>query len=249
MIFTLPALILDKSQAKEIDLLVYLLTPKGKICAVAKGAQKSKKRFLNLLEDLTYVRAHLRKPQKGKGLILEGVDLIYLPESPRRDLKKFYFFSYIAETLTYTYPPFLRGEDFLFIVRFIEELDRSEISMQEKFFWNFKWLQICGLKPHLERCLSCGDSPRKIFYFSIPRGGILCHNCKEDSAKYLTFNQIDLLRKVVRIKTLEDLREAMSRVTLEEIKGVSSLMKQFFLFHFNWEPKSLKVMEESYALG
>ena len=70
MLFSLEACVLDKEKLGEIDYLVELLTPKGKIWAVAKGGQKSKKRFLNLLEELTFLRAHLRQPRKGNLPIL-----------------------------------------------------------------------------------------------------------------------------------------------------------------------------------
>lgn len=248
MLFTLPALILDKIQIKEIDYLVNLFTPRGKIKAIAKGAQKSKKRFLNLLEDLTYVRAHLRKPKKGEYLILEGVDLLFLLESPWRDLKKFYFFSYIAEVVSFTNPPFLRKEDFSFLVNFLKEIDLSNYSLEGKFFWEFKWLQICGLTPNLVHCVVCGSFPKKIFYFSIPKGGLLCFSCKDLSVTGLTLKQIDLLRKIVRIKKFEEARKFMTSLSLEERKGLYSLMENFFLFHFNWEPKSLKFLRERDAI-
>ncbi|MFN4131613.1 MAG: DNA repair protein RecO [Caldimicrobium sp.] len=248
MLFTLPALILDKIQIKEIDYLVTLFTPRGRIKAIAKGAQKSKKRFLNLLEDLTYLRAHLRKPKKGQYLILERVDLFYMLESPWRDLKRFYLFSYIAEVLSFTNPPFLRREDFNFVVELLKEMDETPFSFEDKFFWEFKWLQICGLSPYIDTCVNCGSSPKKIFYFSISKGGLLCFSCKDLSVTGLTFKQIDLLRKIGRIKKLKEAKEFMTSLSAEERKDLFSLIENFFLYHFNWEPKSLRVMRENNAL-
>lgn len=249
MLFTLPAIILDKGQFKEIDLLVTLFTPRGKIKVLAKGAQKSRRRFLNLLEDLNYVRVHLRKPKKGNFLILERLDLIYFPESPWENLGKFYFFSYIAETLLYTNPPFLKRGDFNFVVDFLKAIDKKTLSFEDKFFWEFKWLQICGFSPNLESCVECGVIPKKVFYFSIPRGGLLCYDCKDLSCEGLTLKQIEILRKIGKINKLEEFIQAMYLFSWEEKEKILYLMENFFLFHLNWEPKSLSIIKEYlYAL-
>lgn len=247
MIFTISGIIVDKVKIKEIDSLVTLFTPRGKIKVLAKGAQKSKRRFLNLLEELTYVRAHLRKPRKGYYLILEKVDLIYQLESPWKDLKKYLLLSYITETLNYTTPPFLRPKDFEIIVEFLKEVDGSENIYLNKFFWEFKWLQICGLTPHLESCINCGITPKKVSYFSISRGGFLCFRCRDLRDIPLSSNQIDLLRKMVRINNLKELKYELKTLKEEEKRGLFSLGEKFFLFHLDWEPKSLKVFKEKYG--
>ncbi|MFN3505696.1 MAG: DNA repair protein RecO [Caldimicrobium sp.] len=247
MLFTVSGIIVDKILVREIDLLVTLFTPRGKIKVIAKGAQKSKRRFLNLLEELNYVRAHLRKPRKGYYLILEKVDLLFQLESPWKDLKKYFLLSYITEILNYTTPPFLKGKDFEIIVEFLKEVDRSLDICLDKFFWEFKWLQICGLTPHFESCISCGVTPKKVCYFSISRGGFLCFRCKDLGDIPLSLNQIDLLRKIVRINKLKEVKIEMEKLKEEEKKGLFNLVEKFFLYHLNWEPKSLKVLKESYG--
>ncbi|MFN4196662.1 MAG: DNA repair protein RecO [Caldimicrobium sp.] len=247
MLFTISGIIVDKVKIKEIDSLVTLFTPRGKIKVIAKGAQKSKRRFLNLLEELTYVRAHLRKPWKGYYLILEKVDLLYQLESPWKDLKKYFLLSYITETLNYTSPPFLGAKDFEVIIEFFKEVDGSEDIYLNKFFWEFKWLQICGLTPHLESCISCGITPKKVSYFSISRGGFLCFNCRDPGDIPLSLKQIDLLRKMVRINKLKEFKDEINKLNEGEKRDLFSLGEKFFLFHLDWEPKSLEVLKEKYG--
>ncbi|MEZ0343892.1 MAG: DNA repair protein RecO [Caldimicrobium sp.] len=251
MLFSLPALVLDKEVRNEIDLLVIFLTPGGKIRALAKGAQKSRRRFLNLLEDLTYLKVHLRKPQKGKILILEGADLLYLPESLRWMPSKFYFFSYVSEILDFTSPEALKKSDFEWLINFIKFLDKKEpFNLNEaKIFFELKWLQICGLYPQVWECVSCGREPKRIYYFSVPSGGILCFSCKDSASYSLSLNQIDLLRKIVRIKELNEVETLMKGLSTTENSLLIRLVEEFFAYHFDWEPRSLRILKEEFLSG
>jgi len=244
VLFTLPALVLEKEKYQEIDLLVRFLTPRGKLRALAKGAQKSKRRFLNLLEPLTYLRIHIRKPKKGFFPILEGADLLYLPESPRENLKKFFFFSYLSEVLDYTAPEALKGEDFLFLVNFLKDLDKRELTIFDKLFFDLKWLKVCGVYPQVFQCVRCGREPKRFFYFSIREGGILCFNCKIEPIEALTFSQIDLLKKIVRIKGVDELLRNGEVFSEEDILKLCKMVEEFFIYHLDWEPKSLKILRE-----
>ena len=253
MLFSLPALVLDKEERNEIDLLVSLLTPGGKIRALAKGAQKSRRRFLNLLETLTYLRVHLRRPQKGKFLILEGADLLYLPESPRVDLSKFYLFSYLSEILDVTAPEAFKKGHFQWLVDFIKTLDKREAFNLNivKSFFELKWLEICGLYPQVSECVRCGKEPKRIYYFSISAGGMMCLSCKERSSYPLSLNQIDLLRKIVRIKELNEVETLMRGLSKTEESFLIRLIEEFFIYHLDWEPRSLRILKEEclYARG
>lgn len=247
MLFTLPALVLDKDKIEEIDYLVTLFTPRGKTRVLAKGAQKSFKRFLNLLEDLTYLRVHLRKPQRGKTFILEGADLLYLPESPRKEPLQFYFFSYLAEIIDFTTPFSLSKKSFFWITQYVKDLDTRRAGKLDKFFWEMKWLEICGLSPYVSGCVRCGMRPQRIFYFSIPQGGVLCLNCRDENVLILSHSQIDLLRKIGRIKTLKEMENLWERLLEEERRRLLDLSERFFLYHLDWEPRSLRTLKEHWV--
>lgn len=247
MLFTLPALVLDKDKIEEIDYLVTLFTPRGKTRVLAKGAQKSLKRFLNLLEDLTYLRVHLRKPQRGKIFILEGADLLYLPESPRKEPLKFYFFSYLAEVIDFTSPSSLSKDSFYWITEYVKDIDRRDAVKLDKFFWEMKWLEICGLSPYIYDCVRCGKRPQRMFYFSISQGGVLCLNCRDENVFILSPSQIDLLRKIGRIKTLKEMEILWEGLFEEERGQLLELSERFFLHHFDWEPRSLKLLKEHWV--
>lgn len=236
------ALVLDKRKANEIDFLVDLLTPQGRLRVLAKGAQKSRRRFLNLLEDLTYLRVHLRKPYKGIYPILESADLLFISEQCRVDLLKFYFFSYVAEILQETaYGP-LGLRDFHFLVRVLKEIDERPLKLVYKTFFEYHWLRIQGLKPYLESCVICGTQPKRIFYFHVPAGGVVCINCAPEGARILEREQIDLLRKLVRIDSLKSMEELSIEPLIKE--EVTNLIEEFFLYHLDIESKALPILKE-----
>lgn len=245
MLFTLQALVLDKDKVNEIDYLVELLTPKGRLRVLAKGAQKSKRRFLNLLEDLTLIRSHLRKPQRGKTLILESADPFYIPEGPRRDLVKFYFFSYLAETMKQTFYAPLGSEGFNFVVQYLKILDQEALQEGFKTIWEYMCLKLNGLEPYLEGCVRCGERPKRIFYFSPQAGGILCFQCRDERARPLEQIQIDLLRKIGRIKKAEEIFELLEALQSERGRGIQGLLEEFFLYHIDWEPRALRILKEA----
>ena len=166
MLFSLEACVLGKEKLGEIDYLVELLTPKGKIWAIAKGAQKSRKRFLNLLEDLTFLKVHLRRPQKGNLPVLEKVDLIFLSEAVRKDLKTYFFFSYIGEVLSKISYSGLSTDYFAFIKKLVKEVEAEGVPLLAKAYFEQKILLYLGLSPQWDSCGKCGRVPRRLAFLS-----------------------------------------------------------------------------------
>jgi len=70
-------LVLNRYEVGESDLLLVLLSPTlGRFSALAKGARRSRKRFVNVLEPFTLLRAHLRGGRKGLAPFLDQADLL-----------------------------------------------------------------------------------------------------------------------------------------------------------------------------
>jgi DNA repair protein RecO (recombination protein O) len=247
MIFSLEALVLSKEKLGEIDLLIELFTPKGKIWSIAKGAQKSRKRFVNLLEEFNFIKAHLRKTSKGKFPILEKADLLFLPESIRRDYKKYLMISYMGEILSKISFSGLFVEYFSFIKKLFMEMEKENLPSLLKTFFELKILKFSGWSPEFFQCVKCGYKPKKIFFLSIPEGGILCFKCKDGNSEELDFKTVDILRSLIKmpvkfesLKKLEkDLKK--SAYIKEEILKIS---EKFFKYFLPFELNSLKFLKE-----
>jgi len=248
MLFSSEVLVLSKEKLGEIDLLLELLSPKGKIRAIAKGAQKSRRRFVNLLEEFNLLKAHFRKTKKGKLPILEKADLLFLPESIRYDYKKYIFFSYIGELISKISFSEQDVDYFCFIKDFIQELEKNEISWVYKPYFELKVLKLLGWEPQLFRCVKCGYKPKKIFYFSVTAGGILCYKCKDEISEFLEFQVIDILQNLIKMPLdLKNLLKFEKKVELSpnikrKILKISEDFLRFFLF---FDINSLKFLKET----
>ncbi|RLG11205.1 DNA repair protein RecO [Candidatus Pacearchaeota archaeon] len=246
MIFSIEAFVLSKEKIGEIDLLIELFTPKGKIWGIAKGAQKSRRRFVNLLEEFNFIKAHLRKTSKGKFLILEKADLLFLSEEIRRDYKKYIFISYIGETLSKISFSGLYVEYFSFIKNLIKEIETNEIISLLKPFFELKILKFSGWSPELFQCVRCGYKPKKVFYLSILEGGLLCFNCKDGNNEALDLQIVDILRDLIKMpinfEKLRKIEEELEKMPYLKEK-ILKISEKFFRFFLPFEINSLKFLK------
>ena len=246
MLFSLEACVLDKEKLGEIDYLVELLTPKGKIWAVAKGGQKSKKRFLNLLEELTLLRSHFRQPRIGNLPILEKVDPLFLSESARKDLRTYFFFSYISEVLSKISYSGLSTEYFGFVKKVVKEVEKEGVPLLARTYFEQKLLLYLGLAPQWSTCVKCGRAPNRLAFLSIMSGGVLCVNCKTERESPIEVPVLELLQGILKLpvnfKNLKNLEK--SWVPKEKyVKKAIKISEMFFFFFLPFEIKSLKFLK------
>jgi DNA repair protein RecO (recombination protein O) len=247
MLFSLEGCVLKKEKSGEIDYLVKLLTEKGKIVAIAKGAQKSRRRFINALEEFNIIKGIFRKTSKGKLPILESCDIFFIPEKIREDYRSFLFFSYAGEFVERVSYEGLKAEYYQFFKKFLMEFEEKRILKILKPYFELNMLKFLGWLPELERCVKCGYKPRKIFYFSILEGGILCFNCKNGTEFLIEKEVIEFLRRLISVpmkyEFLDELeRELKKRGEIErKIWKISENLIKFFL---PFEINSLKFLEK-----
>ncbi len=247
MLFSIEGCVLSKEKLGEIDYLVELLTPKGKIWAVAKGGQKSRKRFLNLLEELTFLRAHLRRPKKGNLPILEKVDLLFLSERARRDLKIYVFFSYISEVLSKISYSGLSSDYFGFVKKFVKEIDLQGVPLLAKTYFEQKLLLYLGMAPNWSSCVKCGKIPNRLAFLNISSGGILCIDCKTERDQPVERPVLELLQNILKLpvnfKNLKNLEK--SKIFEEKyFEKAFKISEMFFFFFLPFEIKSLKFLKD-----
>jgi hypothetical protein len=72
----------------------------------------------------------------------------------------------------------------------------------------------------------------------------MCFSCKDETSFPLNLNQIELLRKIVRIKKLKEGETLMQGQSAVERSFLARLIEEFFLFHLDWEPRSLRILKE-----
>lgn len=250
MFFLSEAYVLNKQKLGDFDLLVELLTPLGKIFSVAKGAQKSKRRFVNILEEFNFIYAHFRKRNQEEIPILEVADLIYLPESLRKDYEKFLLLSYLNELISKVSYPKLEVEYFSWLkelVKFIDQVsleDRLKLKFLKLIKSYFEWNFLCflGWKPQLNYCVVCHKVPQRIYYFSVELGGVLCVKCKNERSFSINKPVVDLLRKFIKMPI--NLVEFLKIISFTSVEPLDRIGEEFWNCFLPYKVKSLKLLKE-----
>ena len=181
--FSCQAIILDLRDYAEADLIVSLFSPKlGRLQAIAKGARKSKRRFVNKLEIFTLLHAILRPSRAGLPL-LEEADLINSFLRLRQDAALYAAATLIREFLLATA---LEGdgdpEMFFASLWALDSLDKAGNGLSCRAVaaqFLVRYFDRIGYRPELEHCQKCGKAMTAgtAWLFSAARGGIVCPAC------------------------------------------------------------------------
>ena len=228
-----PGIVLSVEPVSEIDLKVEFLTPVGRVLAVAKGGRKSKRRFLNLFSELNILRVNLRKSSRTIFPIVDSADLIYQVKSPWFERQKFEFFSCLAELLGYLGKGLLEEGIFSFWVSFIKMADANPISEKLLFLLELKILKHLGYAPMVAECVKCGNRPKRIFYFSVEQGGILCLKCRDDRTVPLSSAEVECLKNYLLLKDPKEVFELSS-----PSYRLLRLVRQFLIYYLGLDYKA-----------
>jgi DNA repair protein RecO (recombination protein O) len=175
------AIVLFKRAFGESDKIVRLYTLKaGKLSAIAKGANKSQKRFMNTLEPFNHIRVEYFEKQE-KGMVrIENADIIETGCGIDLSLMRACtagFFTEFVDRLTKEKEN--HKELFDLLREILHGLCAREFDFAETLFYQLRMLKVLGYLPNLNACVFCGAAvpeERKVC-FSRERGGILCGHC------------------------------------------------------------------------
>ncbi len=245
-----PAIVLRSRAHGESDKIVTFLTRGwGKITGIAKGAKRSRRRFVNVLEPFTQVQLRFR-PSRTDGLaFIFGCDLIRSFRGPSRDLQRFALASYVTELIDVMVVGREAGPETY------ELLLQSLVVLEEQgapsplFLSMFELLLLtdAGYAPHLTGCQQCGLSfaeDETPLTFSPSRGGLLCRNCRGQAGTTLLLSteSLHLLRGIKEEALDASLKvRASSRVYRETRALVSSMLSP----HLSRPLKSRAFLEQA----
>jgi len=178
------AIVLRSRPHGESDKIVTFLTKDwGKVTGIAKGAKRSKRRFVNVLEPFTHVRLRFRPGRTDELAFIFGCDLVQSFRSPSRDLQRFALANYLCElTDAIVTGREADQETYTLLLASLTSLEESpELSSAFLPTFELQLLARTGYAPHLTNCQQCaqdisqGSSP---WAFSPNNGGLLCASCR-----------------------------------------------------------------------
>jgi DNA repair protein RecO (recombination protein O) len=244
------AIILRTRDHGESDRLVtFLASGYGKLTGIAKGARRSKKRFVNTLEPLSLV--HMTFVERASsGLVrIDASELRNAFTSLRQDLARLGYASLGAE-LVLELAPEREAEPGLFalLTQYLEHLEAGWDPETLAFLFQARILNLSGFGPNLQRCARCGEEPTAPgeWHFSVPRGALLCpaHRSGGGIAP-LSPGTILILRQAQRLPLEKLWRLRFHRQSRAECR---TLLIGLIRHHLEKDLKSIAVLQQIGAL-
>jgi len=177
----LPAGVRDGRDHGESDKIVtFFCKDIGKLTAIAKGAHRSKKRFVNKLELFSFLHITYSRSSSGRLALVNDGDLLNSFLSLRSSIPHYNAATVIREfTLLATNEQSPDNELFSLILWALHTLDRGDECRSTTAIFLIKFFETIGYRPDFSSCQSCGlmyqsQSPA---LFSNQAGGIVCSTC------------------------------------------------------------------------
>lgn len=247
-------IVLKTVNYSDSDLIVTFYTRHfGKLTAIAKGARKSRRRFVNVLEPFCCTSLLFSRRQRDSLAWLESCSLVHGYPQIRSSLDRTLLASYLIDLVDHFSMEEKPGAELFELLRtFLFQIEEGDTSERLLRFFEIRHLQLSGYAPALDRCLICKaplDTQQR-YVFNIAQGGLHCRSC------YPTPAAADVLAvSVGTIKTLllgrEIETEKMKRILFsgQTARESKSLLTLFIGHILGRELKSLKVLEEIRNLG
>jgi DNA repair protein RecO (recombination protein O) len=183
----LPALVVDSYDYGESDkIVVFFCKEIGRISALAKGAHRSKKRFLNKLEIFSFVQITYSRSSPGRLAVLSDAELLNSFISLRSNLDGYKTASIIREYLLLATHD-TSGDDHLFqlAVWALHSLNRNGDQRRILALFLIKFFDVLGYRPDLSTCQICSTRPpaSEPVSFAVKSGGVICTRCSQASPR------------------------------------------------------------------
>lgn len=221
------AIVLQVRPYGEADLIIDFFSSQwGRLRGIAKGAKKSKKRFVHCLEPLNRVRLNIFEKQNISLARIDLGELIDPFPGIRKDFRKWGQASYFCEMIKEL---FAVGDQNPLVFELIRE--SLQVLNQEKgdpdifIIFQVRLLKLAGYALSLNTCLNCGKKAEEMdeAFFSPARGGILCPLClRGDKGIRLSSGAIQSIRQSVIMPLPQVFRIRFSdeaRIEAEDLLG------------------------------
>lgn len=220
----------------ESDKIITLFTEShGKLKGIAKGAKRSKKRFVNKLEFFTLLEICAAFPRHSSLLRIDSAVLLSSFPLLRESYKRYAVAMLACELVDLWTRENDPEEDLFHLLHWcMEELSGPASLLDTALFFHVKLLKILGVSPHLDHCLVCGGSlsENRVLRFSLAENGVICNRCDSPSLHGASPISPAAVKSMLMINSLplaKLKRLKIARPLLVEIAGLLKNYTQFQL--------------------
>jgi len=246
---TTPAIVLRARPFGESDKIVSFFTQRhGKLTGIAKGALRSRKRFVNSLETFSLVNLSFQERSHSHLAFILSADLIHGPRVLITDLERIAYASYLVEITGGLVAE--REENPLLFEHLkdgLAHLEERGTSLRFLTYFELKLLRLAGYQPVLDTCkkcrTNCPDGAVAKWHFSPVDGGILCDSCSRSCREVLPLG-----RSAVEVLTAlqaenSNLPERLS-LPASVVAEIRSVVLRFIQFQMDREIKSAPFLHQ-----
>jgi DNA repair protein RecO (recombination protein O) len=230
-----PAIIMRVKEFGESDLLVtFFSADRGHLKGVAKGARKSRHRFVNCLESLSLVNLEYDSKKRGELCFLHSGKLIEAHAAIRTDYPTLAKASYMIELIEVLFPPAVKdAAAFQLLKESLACLTNRRNENSLPFIFEIRVMALGGYAINVQKCSICnrsytGQGPA---VFIREKGGIACLNCRPVSSlnPLLNPSSIQMLQHLQTngFSGLKDFN--IVEDVLKELKPVLKLHREYHL--------------------
>ncbi len=177
------AIVLDCRDHGESDIIVtFFCENLGRLTGIAKGAKRSKKRFVNKLEIFSSLRISHTLPENNRLVFIAEAELLDGFLNLREKISCYTTASVIRE-LTLQATKEVEGDEDLYplLIWALTSLNTDRSPHLVLIFFLIRFFSIIGYAPQLNCCLGCGKEilPAEDYSFLVAAAGIYCSKCCE----------------------------------------------------------------------
>jgi DNA repair protein RecO (recombination protein O) len=175
-----------RAQGESDKIVSFLTRDFGKLSGIAKGALRSRRRFVASLEPFTHVRLEFRSRSQSDLCFVESAEIVRGPRRLAFDLERYAYSTYVVELID----SMVEGREaetavFDLVEATLARIDGSEAPVADWLrSFEVRLLTLAGLEPRLERCARCertADDEDSAFHFNPRTGTMLCRDCGDGS--------------------------------------------------------------------
>jgi DNA repair protein RecO (recombination protein O) len=246
------AIVLRVIDYGESDRIVTFCTADfGKIRGIAKGARRSRKRFVNALEPFSCSRVHFSRRGPDSLALIEGCDILSHFPGIRADLEKTLAASYLIDLTDQFTPEDKKSEaSFYLLYNFLQLLEETALTEALLRFFEIRLLRISGYDPVLDHCLRCKApiGQQAAYRFDAAKGGLTCNVCGPCSPDAIPVS-LGTIRTLLLGREMEIDRLGRLLLSGQSADESRRLLAYFIRHILGREPKSVHVLNEIRRLG
>lgn len=219
-----PAVVISVSDHGESDKIVtFYSSLYGKLTGIAKGAKRSKRRFVNKLELFSLLDLYYFDKGRGGLVWLQEAELVESFVSLREQYERYNPAVLLCDLMReWTRENDGSEELFPLLIWALKSIHAGQDSSRAVILFNLRLLGIAGYQPQLDNCIVCSkvESSEGYYGFSLVKGGLVCGICGRNTSHVVPLSKhtVKLMRQGQRFPL-----DKLARLQFSEMSRRESL--------------------------